>query len=152
MVRGGTAGKNGLTWKWSSSGTTSKADFGSPTTTTAYALCLYDAGGRQLAAVAPAGGTCGTKPCWTEVVAGFRYADAALTPDGLRSVTLTAGGPGAGRLAVRGKGTQLAVPTLPLAVPVRVQVRRSDDSMCWEATFSGTPTRNDAQRFGARSD
>lgn len=152
VVRGGTAEKNGLTWKWISSGTTTKADFGSPTTTTAYALCLYDAGGLQLAAAAPAGGTCGTKPCWTDVATGYRYADTELTPDGLRRVTLTAGGAGHGRLAVRGKGMELAVPTLPLAVPVRVQVRRSDDSMCWEATFSGTATRNDARRFQARSD
>jgi len=152
LRRGATAEKNMLTWKWLGTGATMTADFGSPTTTTGYALCLYDASGLRLAAAAPAGGTCGTKSCWTEVTSGFRYSDAELTPDGLRKVTLTAGGAGAGGLAVRGKGMQLTVPTPPLAVPVRVQARRSDKSMCWEATFSGTPTRNDAQRFQARSD
>jgi hypothetical protein len=35
-----------------------------PTTgDTGYAVCLYDQGGRRLEAIAPAGRTCGTRPC-----------------------------------------------------------------------------------------
>ena len=56
-------------WKWRSSGPTTKADFGSPTATTDYAVSVYDQSSAgptlRLAATAPAGGV-----CWGDVLEG----------------------------------------------------------------------------------
>jgi hypothetical protein len=43
------------------------------------------------------------------------------------------------------------MPPLELATPVTVQLARSDGAACFEARF-GAPTRNQADRFVARSD
>jgi hypothetical protein len=41
---------------------------GDPLGTDAYALCVYDASENLLLQMtAPAGGTCGTKPCWKQL-------------------------------------------------------------------------------------
>ena len=47
--------------------------------------------------------------------------------------------------------TAAQVPTLPLTLPVRVQILRNLTPTCWEATFS-TSSRNDAAVFTAKSD
>jgi len=144
--------KNGkLKWKWTSSGTVALADFGSPTTTTDYVLCLYDMSGEKLSARAPADGMCGTKPCWKPAgSSGFKYADKDGTPDGVTKETLKAGAAEHGKIQVKGAGPNLQLPTLPLATPVRVQLRQSSSSTCWEATYS-TAT-NTASEFKAKSD
>src|SRR5262249_31966953 len=81
-----------LSGKWRGSMPTAKTDFGSPTTTTDYALCVYDQRGGgptlRLAATAPAGGVCAGRPCWSEASSGFRYVDRYLTPDGLATIRL----------------------------------------------------------------
>jgi hypothetical protein len=140
-----------LTWKWTASALTPKSDFGAPLTTSTYALCLYDATGLRLTATAPFDDTCPAKPCWKETKAGFKYRDKDLTPDGLARIKLRAGGAGKGKISVRGNGANLGLPSPPLSTPVRVQLKRSDASACWEATFS-TPTKNDTTTFKARSD
>jgi hypothetical protein len=147
--RGGTGDQLG--WKWVASAPTPKADFGSPMTSSTYVLCVYDAGGVRLGAVAPAGGSCAGRPCWRETSAGFKYADRARTPDGLTGIRLKAGDAGHGQIAVKGKGPNLRMPTLGLATPVTVQLGRSDGTACFEARF-GAPTTNQADRFVARSD
>ena len=58
---------------------------------------------------------------------------------------------GTGRITARGKGASLPMPALPLAVPVRVQLRRSGASTCWEAAYTSAALRNDAQQFRART-
>jgi len=60
-----------LVSKWRKGSVTTKSDFGDPTTTADYALCLYDASGVRLSLAAPAADTCGKKPCWTEKLAGL---------------------------------------------------------------------------------
>jgi len=82
---------------------------------------------------------------------GFKYGDEAGTPDGLTRALLEAGGAGRGKIRVKGWGPNLHPPALPLTTPVRVQLRRSDGSTCWEATYS-TAIRNDATGFRAKSD
>jgi hypothetical protein len=145
-------GNGKLKWKWTSSGAVALADFGSPTTTTDYVLCLYDMSGEKLSARAPADGTCGTKPCWKTVDSvGFKYADKDGTPDGVTKERLKAGTAGRGRIQVKGGGPNLQLPTLPLTTPVRVQLRQSSSSTCWEATYS-TAITNTSSRFRAKSD
>ena len=148
LVRGATPARNKLAWNWTGGPTTAE-DFGDPTSATSYALCVYDGSGVRLSLVIPAGGTCGTRPCWKSTASGFRFGDAAAA-GGVHSATLVATAAGTGRIAVRGKGGSLPVPALPLTMPVRVQLRRSGASTCWQADYTGAPLRNDPQQFRAR--
>ncbi len=143
-----------LTWKWRNSGPATKADFGSPTSSTDVTWCIGDDAGNILSsAVAPAGGICFDAPCWREMNAGFSYKDRDLSPQGIQGITLRAAPSGAGRLSVKGKGKglNLSMPALPMTPPVTVRLARSDSPICWEATFS-SPRRNDGQQFTAKSD
>jgi hypothetical protein len=121
-----------------------------------YVVCLYDQGGLKLDAKAPAGGTCGTKPCWNRTASSkLIYTDKQLDPDGLLKVVLKPG-PAAGKakITVKGKGANLGMPALPLTTPVRMQILRHVGQFpigCWDASFSAS-TRNDAEQFSARSD
>jgi hypothetical protein len=147
-------GKDVLSWRWKSSAAVAVADFGLPATSADdYSICLYDAGGRRLAARAPGAGACpGTKPCWQGTSTGFLYRDKALDPDGLQKITLKAGAAaGKGKITVKGKGTNLPLPTLPLVTPVEVQLVHVSSPTCWTATFS-TSSRNDTGLFKAKSD
>lgn len=139
--------KRSITWSWTKGQQTDLIDFGDPTITEHYNVCLYDETGPVpallVAATAPAGGTCSNDlaPCWLlttrqAVPTGYKYADRAGTPQGLTSVKLKAGAEGSARVSAKGKGTALAFPSLPLAVPVRVQLQASNGE-CWESTFSG---------------
>ena len=73
-VSGGT--KNGLKWTWGKGAATSLADFGDPTQTEDYTMCVYDTAGPagrrlQLQATVPHGNTCLGKPCWKSTSKGF---------------------------------------------------------------------------------
>jgi hypothetical protein len=140
-----------LTWGWNKGSATSKADFGDPLTTTSYRLCLYDGSSHRLSTIhVPAGGTCGTRPCWKETTSGFSYIDHDLTPDGLGKLVLKSGAAARAKITARGKGDNLPMPTLSLTLPVTVQLV-NDDGTCWEATYS-TARRNDATQFKAKAD
>ena len=91
--------KDRLSWSWTSGAAVSGSDFEDPATgTNDYALCVYEQTGLLLGATAPAGGTCGTKPCWKRTKSsGFAYTDKVLDPDGLAKVVLKPG-------ATAGKG------------------------------------------------
>jgi len=145
--------KDRLIWKWLRGAVTTKAEFGSPTTTTGYELCIYDASAALISSSrAPADGTCRNGPCWRENSRGFKYRDPDLTPDGLTHVVLREGlEAGKAKILVKGKGESLQMPPLPLAQPVRVQLRNSNGS-CWEAQYSAPPRKNDAQSFKDTAD
>jgi cysteine-rich repeat protein len=145
-----------IAWKWGKGAATTTADFGSPLTTTGYALCVYDATGGVSALVlgrsAPAGGTCGTKPCWKQLSTGFKYTDKATTPDGIQQVMLKAGVAGKASVQVKGKGGLLGPPILPLTKDPRVTVQlQSSAGQCWEGIYS-VATKNDGAQFKAKSD
>ena len=144
-------GNGKLSWKWTSSAAVATTDFGDPSTTTNYLLCIYDASGEKLGAEAPAGPCGGTKPCWKVLgTVGFKYANTA-GPDGLTKVLLKAGSVGKGKLGVNGSGPNLHLPALLLTLPVTVQLQQDASSVCWEATY-GTATTNTASAFKAKSD
>lgn len=142
-------------WKLVRGSATSLADLGDPTTSTDYALCLYDAGAAPVTQIdAPAGGTCGIKPCWTAAGSkGFRYKDRDRTPDGLLKLVLRSGDEGKAKAIAKAKGENLpALPALPLALPVRVQLH-ADDGACWDTTFGNAgEIRNDGAVFVGKSD
>jgi cysteine-rich repeat protein len=140
-----------VVWKWRSRGPFSKSDVGSPGTSTSFTLCVFDQAALRLSSFAPAGGTCAGRSCWREVPTGYRYNDREATPDGLMKLQVRAGGPGLGKLTVKGRGRLLAIPALGLTPPVTVRLRRDDGGGCWESVYS-TPIVSDVLQFRARSD
>ena len=108
-----------LLWTWPH-GATSLSDYGDPTTTTDYTLCVYDssATGAFLATevAIPAGGTCGRQPCWHATRSGFKYGNKAGTPAGVLSATLKVGAaPGVASIKLKGARPQPAVADAPAA-------------------------------------
>jgi hypothetical protein len=124
--------------------------------TTDLALCVLDANGPLLSLQAPAGGACLGKPCWLrDLVHGkVRYTDKEGTPDGINKLQAKSGAAGKGKLILKGKGANLAMPTLGLTLPVTARIVRSDGPGCWESRFSidANVYRNDPTQFRAKSD
>ncbi|MEO6026568.1 MAG: hypothetical protein ABIR79_06850 [Candidatus Binatia bacterium] len=145
-----------LAWKWLKGDATSVAAFGDPTTTTAYALCLYDETAAvpalvQSIAVAP-GGLCGGQACWKPRSHGFKYANKAGTPDGVVAVLLNDGGPGTAHISVKATGLNLTPPALPLQQDPKVTLQMQNDlGECWDADYA-TAQRNESDNFKAKSD
>jgi hypothetical protein len=139
-----------LDWRWKSSATT-PAVFGDPTASTAYALCVYDGQNRLVSsAIAPAGATCGRKPCWSTTGSGFKYADGRRAATGVRTLAL-ASGSGETSCAVASQGTRLGVPALPVdAMPVGVQLVNADGT-CWTSSFA-TAKKHTSTLLKATSD
>jgi hypothetical protein len=144
------ASSDTLTWTWTKGTTTPKLDFGDPLATTGYALCVYDgANARVVQAQAAPGGVCGTKPCWKSARRGFAYTRKLGAPDGIDRIALTEGlVDGKAKIVVHAKGTHVVLPTLPVTLPLRVQLQ-STTGACWEAAFA-TATKNEARRFKGR--
>ena len=73
---------------------------------------------------------------------------------GVSSIILKAGPNEKAQVSLKGKGTELPLPTLPLTRPLTVQFVVNDiggPSACWEATFT-TFQKNDAEQLKAKSD
>jgi hypothetical protein len=128
-----------MQWKWFKGATTALADFGTPQTTTSYALCVYDGDSHLVATLdMPAGGTCHGKSCWRVTSKGYRYDDKDRTPDGVQRLDLKAGAAGQAQVAVRAQGLHFIPPPLPIAdLPVLVQLR-SSAGQCWQSTHATT--------------
>ena len=124
-----------MVWKWARGTATTKAEFGDPTTTDGYTLCLYDAG--ALVSTSRVIGSCTRKPCWVDTPGGFVFHNQSLQPSGVQSLKLVAGGDGSAREIFNGKGPSLALPDPgSLTGPIDVQLRRSGAVLCWGARFS----------------
>jgi CSLREA domain-containing protein len=110
-----------------------KTDFGNPNILTGVDVCVFEqgSGDRKLLASVPFGGTCQGKPCWKETARGFRYRDRQGTIQGVRSILLKSGAAAKAQIAAKGRGATLRLEPLPLATPLRIEVRRSDASICW---------------------
>ena len=153
-------GGDRLRWGWIGSIAPSD-DFGHPTTTDDYALCIFDESGPSPSLVLrshiPAGGTCDGRPCWQQrgAVPGrvtVTYKNRNATPEGIAGVTLKRSGDPSdpvARIVVSGNGSLLALPAAvtPLPVPLRVQLGNAA-GRCWAATFT-TPKLNDGRKFRA---
>lgn len=148
-----------LAWKWVGYGSYA---FGDPASLDDYAICVYDAvPNLQFTAMAPAAGSCGEEPCWQGGGARFKYDDPEGTPHGLSTLRLKTSRGKRGivkvRIVLRGKGPNLSqrefgLPTLPLTLPIRVQLRATNGA-CWGATYSAAGvTENDEQDFKAKAD
>jgi hypothetical protein len=130
------APKDQLQWSWRYGSATTGADIGNPAGTEPYALCLYDGTGLRRSYSIPAGGNCGTKPCWQTNPTAYAYRNRSAEPDGITSVDLKAGADGKPRAVVKGKGDLLSIPLLAsLTSPLTVQLRNRTTGFCLGTTF-----------------
>jgi hypothetical protein len=137
-----------LEWKWASGPALMAADLGATPTASDYLMCLYANDSLVLSALAPQDAGCAGKPCWGGTSRHFKYLNKDRTPDGLSTIVFRIGK--AGRIIVKGKGSNLAMPALPLTAPVAVQLWRTDGGPCWESTIPA-PLVNSSIRFRGRS-
>jgi uncharacterized delta-60 repeat protein len=139
-----------LTWQWAGR---VGSQFGDPTATDGYALCLYQEDDLwpplRYAAPVPAGGVCRGKPCWKGSGGGFKYASRDGVPGGVTSLGLKQSG-GKTKLTLKGKGAHLGgVNLLPLSLPIVVQLR-NDKGQCWSASLD-TVLVNEQAHLKART-
>jgi hypothetical protein len=109
-----------LQWTWKKGPEVLLGDFGDPTTTS-YTVCLsilQPVPRRVFSATVPAGST------WRSSRSGLTFKDSTGMADGLVAVTLKSGPAGRGSIKVKGKGTNLHPPFLPL--PSTRSSRRSE--------------------------
>jgi hypothetical protein len=136
--------KDRLSWKWSAGAATTKNDYGDPTSNDGYDLCIYDNGALVASQMAPSGGLCSNKPCWSSKPKSFEYKDKELTPSGIEKVSLKEGVAGKASIQVKGRGGNLGIPPLtPLTGPIDVQLRRRDGGICFGNTFSPPFAKDD---------
>jgi len=154
LKRGATSTRDTLVWNWRK-GVATAAALGDPTTTTDYALCVYDGDTNALVyeEAAYAGRTCGVRPCWlAHGAAGFVYVDGSGSVDGVTKVALKVGADGKSAAMLRAKGERLTVPALPLSLPTRVQLQASSGT-CFDTSFSSAGASvNTAAQFVGKSD
>jgi hypothetical protein len=144
-------------WKWRKGDESILESFADPVGgAAAYHVCVYDesGSGQPLVDLAlDAGGVCGTKPCWRATgTKGFSYSDKAGFADGVSGLKLRAGSAGKAGVRVKGAGSSLGLPALPLTTPVTVQLL-IDDGMgveCWQTTFASEAIENSSERYRAK--
>ena len=144
--------KDVLVWHWKQGAATSAAELGAPTTTTGYALCVYDAVGGvpvlRLGASLPGGARCRSKACWKVLGSGaVKYADRDGAAHGVTGLLFKPGAPAS--LTLKGKGGHLALAPFPLAQQpaVTLQLKRTDAPLCWESVFTAPATHSDGAQF-----
>lgn len=160
--------KDRLEWGWRYGDATSKADFGAPTSTTSYGVCLYDGSG---ALVFSAGISPGA--LWKDSKRGYLYTNLNAGQHGIRRLALKALAAGAHKASIRlvgvgrvmnlgnpsAGGNYPDIPGFPIATgpdPVRMQLINSD-GLCWEAHYQDRIRRNrvinaTVSRFRAKND
>src|SRR6185503_9025853 len=136
--------RDAVTWKWVL-GTTTKAQFGAPASTTPFALCLYDGDGRLLMSneVPPGGG-------WSESGGGFKYADATLANGGMKQILLREG-TGRAKIIAKGKGANLEMTSLGSALVLPLRAQLTNGTVCWEAVYQDNVRKSTSERFKARA-
>ena len=154
-----------IRWTWPKGEATDVTVFGDPLASDGYTLCLYDESGAPslvFDAAIPAGGLCGTKPCWKGTgdppgATGFKYKNKERKPEGVLKLVLKAGIEGKAKVVVKGGGPRLSagalgLPPLPLALPARLQLH-GPGGACWEGVYSPAGvTTNIATEFGGKAD
>lgn len=118
---------------------TQTSDFGNPTASTGYTLCLFDRAAGKDRLVLRSGIPRGTG--WKATGAtGFRYKNKAGTANGITAVALKRGGGGKAQASVDGQGANLHLTALPLVAPVTAELDAGAGA-CFAATFTA-PTNS----------
>jgi hypothetical protein len=144
-----------LGWKLVRGTAADPSAFGDPTETDSYSFCVYDGSARPqplFEAAVPADGACGKVRCWTSFPVGrLDYFDPQREVNGIELIRVLPGAEGRSRAEVKGRGERLALPDLPLTVPVTVQLQVANGD-CWSATYAGQILRNADGTFKAKPD
>lgn len=143
----GSTRRDGIQWSWVD-GTIEAPDFGDPTTTTVYSLCVYRNGGPFYSADLPPG-----FDFWKWTGAGFRYRNRG-NADGIQKMKMRTGD-GDAKINLKGKGVLFAAPDLPVdANPVVVQLVASGPAVtsCWSAHFENPYDTDSFTEFRERED
>jgi cysteine-rich repeat protein len=143
-----------VVWKWIKGQSTAQADFGVPTGTTQYALCIYNGTASALVAdyTVP-----GDSVKWSPIsTKGYTYTDSSGAEDGITKVTLKGSTSNKSKCLVKGKGTDLADPDLEALDDnnlVIVQLVNDSTSVCFESRFEQPDfiTFNDPAQFKAKA-
>ncbi len=162
LIKNNGDGGRKLLWKIASASDAQASEFGSPTSGGSYALCLYDESGEvphlTSELLVPGGGTCkNSEPCWRafkqgKTGAGFKFADPRALHDGITDIVFKSGVGGTSSLLLKASGPNLRLPTLPVAVPLRMQLQASDGA-CWQTSYAQpSVTVNKDGAFGAAGD
>jgi hypothetical protein len=142
-----------IKWKWLAGAATNKLEFGDPSSSEAYRLCIYDAGALVTSARADAGGLCGSRPCWKETALGWTLKDKEATPDGTQQLNLKSGAVTRASIAFKGKGANLDMPDVgALTGPLDVRLHNSTGAVCWGATYSAPFLSHDATKLKDKAD
>ncbi len=143
---GATASKDKRLWKWAKGDATVLSDFGTPTTTTSYTLCVF-AG--TTAAIVGEAGFQPSAQTWSAIgQRGFKYKE----PGGVfTNMTLLSGPAGKAKIILKGKG--VAAPTEPpYPPPLTIQLTNSSTNACWSSTFDAADVkRNATGMFSAKA-
>lgn len=152
-----TNAKDRVRFKWMK-GSAEMSEFGSPTTTTDYRLCVYDADGGVVGLGVAGGADCGGTPCWSlsgpagsETGVNYKDRRKPAANDGVDQIKGKAGTAGKAKLQAKAQGDNVPAITLHagMTYPVTAQVLTSNAG-CFEATFAeGDEKANDATQFKA---
>ena len=146
----GDPSKNKLLWKWIKGPALGQDDFGDPTASTSYRLCLY----AGTAALDLGAGIAGGSSNWDPIsTSGWKYKDSTAGGDGVFKATLKGGTAGKSKILLKAKGNNLDLGALPLGLtsePLVTQLIRNDDDACWEAIFT-TLTADDASQLKGKT-
>jgi uncharacterized delta-60 repeat protein len=143
--------KDGLSWQWRG---VVVSDFGDPTTTEGYALCVYKEDDEvwpplRYAAPIPAAGLCRGKPCWKSTSGGFKHKSHDGSPGGVATLAVKQTN-GETKIALKGRGANLGgMHLLPIAPPFVVQLRNTS-GRCWSSAFTSARV-NDRAKLKARA-
>jgi hypothetical protein len=141
--------KNKMLWKWLKGTATSQSEFGDPTASTEYALCIYAGPASLLATqtVFPAAGA------WNALgSSGYKYDDAAGTVHSIDRMLLKGSAQNKSKLLIKGRGSDLPLVLPPLTDPITVQVYNGRNGLCWGATYSvAQMLKNEADQLKAKA-
>jgi hypothetical protein len=133
-----------LVFKWLYGTIAAAGDFGVPTSSADYALCIYDGLAPVSVSVdVPAGAS------WQLLgTVGYKYGDPTAAADGTFKIKLKSNpAPAKGKLLWKAKDASVPITaaTLPVTGPVLVQIRHSDNANCWEALFTAYAANSDTK-------
>lgn len=144
--------KDKLIWKWIKGQATSQEEFGVPTGTTQYALCIYSGPAAPATYAVP-----GDAVKWSVLGdKGYKYTDTAGSADGITKIQLKGSTNDKSKCLVKGKGVNLkdlALENLDDNNLVVVQLVNDSTTVCFESTFTPSDfvTVNDPARFKAKA-
>ena len=149
--------KDKLVWKLNRGDATTTAEFLNPLQPDRnVAFCLYDDSGASqplLAASILGGGLCNGKDCWKALNGkGYKYKNkTGAGSDGITLMKLKEGDAGKTKILVKGQGSFLTLPALPLTNTVTAQLMIDDglSQECFQSTFPLSLV-NDGAKFKSK--